>query len=449
MLYRKHFPHYSLHYFIGCLAVCLLPITHLLAQKPIVPTPGKAQSQTIFLTGGTAHLGTGQVIPNSVISFKNGKIETVADMTLVKINMNDAQVIDISGKHVYPGLIACTTTIGLVEMGSVRATRDRDEVGDLNPNVRSIVAYNTDSHVTPTLRSNGILTAQVVPQSATLSGQSSVVQLDAWNWEDAAYKTDDGMFVNFPSMLTYSWEEHRIKPNEDYQAQYAGLLRLFEEAKAYCAETQHATTNLKLKAMCRLFDGSQTLYVRANYSKDIIAAVNFSKKFNLKTVLVGGVDAWQTTDLLKDNQVPVIIQQTHQLPQREDEDVYLPSKLPKMLKDAGVLYALTVGDNWDGFWQQRNLPFQAGTAAAFGLSKEEALQAITLNAAKILGIDQTLGSIEAGKDATIVVSDGDILDMASNNITHAFVQGRAVDLDNKQKALYRRFMGKYGLTPQE
>lgn len=421
----------------------------LYAQKPIVPTPGKASDKTVYLTGATAHLGNGETIPTSVVSFKNGKIEMVADMTRVKLNTEGAEVIDISGKHIYPGLIACNTTLGLVEMAAVRATRDRDEVGDLNPNIRSIVAYNTDSHVIPTVRSNGILTAQVTPQGGTITGQSSVVQLDAWNWEDAAYKTDDAMILNFPSMVSFSWEEGKLKANEDYQKQYSELLRLFGEAKAYCGADSHTAANLKLQALCRVLDGSQKLHIRANFAKDIVAAVNFSQKIGAKIVIVGGSDAWQVTDLLKANNVPVIIHQTHALPNRDDEDVYLPSKLPKLLKDAGVLSAIAIGDNWDGFWQLRNLPFHAGTAATFGLTKEEALQSITQNAAKILGIDQTIGTLEAGKDATLIVSDGDILDMATNHITHAFIQGRPVDLDNKQKALYRRYMDKYGFQPKE
>ncbi len=333
-------------------AYCLVCTTlALYAQKPIVPTPGKASDKTVFLTGATAHLGNGEVIPNSVVSFKNGKIDLVADMTRIRLNTEGAEVIDITGKHLYPGLIACTTTLGLVEMAAVRATRDRDEVGELNPNIRSIIAYNTDSHVIPTVRSNGILLAQITPQGGLISGQSSIVQLDAWNWEDAAYKTDDALMVNFPSMVSFSWEEGRIKANEDYQQQYSDLLRLFDEAKAYCAETNHPTANLKLQAMCRAVSGGQPLYLRAHFSKDIIAAVNFAKHIGAKAVIVGGTDAWQVTDLLKANNVPVIIHQTHSLPNRDDEDVYLPSKLPKLLKDAGVLYAIAIGDNWDGVWQ--------------------------------------------------------------------------------------------------
>ncbi len=435
-----------------CLVLLLAiiePSPPLYAQKPTVPSPGQPQSKPLLLTGGTAHIGNGTVIPVSVIRIENGKITMVADMTTIRINPEGATVLDISGKHVYPGLIATNTSIGLIEIGAVRATNDRGEVGDLNPDVRALIGYNTDSHVIPTVRSNGILLAQIVPAGGFLSGLSSVVQLDAWNWEDAAYQKDNGLYMTWPATMQYNWEEGRLKPNEKYSEQYQSLLQLFSEAKAYCSETTHMPQNLKLEAMCGLFNKTAKLYVQANSTKEISEAVNFAKQYGVAPVIVGGYDAWQVSDLLKENNVPVVLQRTHQLPHREDEDVYLPSRLPKMLKDAGVLFAITVGDGWDGFWDQRNLPFEAGTAACFGLSKEEALQAITLSPAKIMGIADKTGSIETGKDANLIVSKGDVLDMAGNYIEQAFIQGRMVDLDNKQKALYRKFMQKYQLTPKQ
>lgn len=424
----------------------------LYAQPPAVPIPTPAQTKKIVLTGGTAHTATGKVIENSIIVLEGGKITAIGDARTVKPDAKDAEVFNISGKHVYPGFISAGTAIGLSEIAAVRATQDRNEVGELNPNIRSLIAYNTDSEVMPTLRSNGVLMAQVVPQGGIISGQSSVVQFDAWNWEDAAYKTDDGIWLNWSQMFTYEgwWaEQGGIKLNEKYGEQVDAVKAFFTEAKVWCQTTNHPEKNLKMEAMCGLFSGQKKLYVNVNYVKEIIDVVNFAKTFGLQLVISGGADAWQAADLLKQNNVSVIINQTHNLPNRDDDDYDLPYKLPKLLQDAGVQYCLTVGAGFDAYWQQRNLPFQAGTAAAFGLTKEQALQAITINAARILGIDKTTGSLEEGKDATLIVAEGDVLDMRSSNVQYAFIQGRQIDLDNKQKALYRKFMGKYGLMPSK
>lgn len=435
---------YKFFYFFLFLAV-----SHTaMAQTNSVPTPAEPQSQTIVLRGGTAHIGNGTVIENSIIVFEDGKITTVAEEATVKIDPTDKQVIDITGKHVYPGMIAASTAMGLMEIAAVRATRDEDEIGSLNPNVRSIISFNTDSRVVPTVRSNGILLAQVRPKGGRISGTSSIVQLDAWNWEDATYKIDDGIHLSWPNIYKFRgwWEgPGRVESNDNYNEQVTDIKDLFDQAKAYCQNDKHDETNLKLGSMCGLFDGSQKLFVHVSMIKEIIEAVNFSKKYGVKMVVVGGEDAWMATDILKNNNIPVVIKRTQSLPNRSDEDIDLPFKLPKLLQDAGVMYCITLGDGSDGFWDQRNLPFHAGQTVANGLTKEQAIAAITANPAKILGIDDKTGTLETGKDANIIVSTGDVLDMRTSKIEHAFIQGRAIDLDNKQKALYRKYMEKYGL----
>lgn len=418
------------------------------AQKPSVPTPGKQQSNITALTGGVAHIGNGEVIANSIIVFQDGKITNIGDASVVKVDGENAEVIDVQGKHIYPGFIAANTAMGLAEIGAVRATRDYEEVGLLNPNVRAIIAYNTDSRVIPTVRSNGVLLAQIVPQGNAIAGQSSVVSLDAWNWEDAAYKMDEGIHVDWPHMFTSKgwWAEPGgIEVNKKYKKHLSQIADLLLEAKAYCQNDAPESTNLKLSAMCGLFDGSKKMYIHVNFIKEIIDAVNLCKKHGIKMVVVGGRDAWMATDILKENDVAVVLNRVHRLPGRADEDTDIAFRTPKLLQDAGIDFCITVGSGWDGFWDQRNLPFHAGTAVAYGLTKEEALMAITANPAKILGIDKTVGTLEKGKDATLLVSSGDVLDMRSSRIEHAFLQGRKVDLDNKQKALYRKFMAKYGL----
>ncbi|MFI5217850.1 MAG: amidohydrolase family protein [Bacteroidia bacterium] len=408
------------------------------------PAPVLPQSKSILLINGSAHLGNGKVIENSAIGFKGGKLNLVADATLIKLQQGEYDtIINVSGKQVYPGFIAANTVLGLSEIDLVRATRDMNETGSLNPETRSIIAYNTDSKVTPTVRSNGVLLAQIVPQGGLISGQSSVVELDAWNWEDAAYKTDIGIHLNWPNMTLFKGQgaapEEDQKKNTDKALQ--DIRDLFNDAKAYSELKNPENKNLHLESMKGLFTGTKKIFVQANNVKQIIAAVNFCKEYKIKMVLVGGDDSWHATDLLKENNVPVIVGRTHSLPPRQDEDVDLPYKLPFLLQKAGVTFC----NSNEGFWQVRNLSFNAGTDVPYGLTKEEALTAITLSPAKILGIDSNVGSLEDGKDATIIVSSGDALDMRTNNIEMAFIRGKQIDLDNVQKQLYRKYVEKYGL----
>lgn len=404
--------------------------------------PAKPQQKPVAITGATAHIGNGEVIENAVITFENGKITAVMDGSTINFDPTKIDIIDATGKHVYPGLIAPNTTLGLSEVEALKQTRDFNELGSMNPNVRALIAYNTDSKVTPTVRSNGVLIAQATPQGGRISGMSSIMQLDGWNWEDAAYLPNDGIFVNWPRMFTYSgwWAEPGgIKKSEKYESQVAELKDFFLEAKAYAERKSPNPVNLKMEAMRLLFSKNRTLFINANYVKEIMAAVQFADEMGVRMVIVGGSDAHLAADLLKSKNVAVILTPLHSLPNNDDDDVALPYKRAKLLQDAGVLFCLSVGD----FWQQRNLPFQAGTAVAYGLTKEQALQAITLNTAKILSIDGSVGSLTVGKDATLIVSEGDLLDMRTSNVTHAYISGRKIDLNNKQKELYNKFTDKY------
>lgn len=424
------------------------------AQKP---TPAPIQSQRILVMNGIAHLGNGKVIQNSTIGFVNGKLTLVADATLIKLDKSKFdKIIDAQGKHIYPGLIECNSTLGITEIDLVRSTNDNYEVGEMNPNVSSLVAYNTDSRIIPTVRSNGVLLAQVIPSGGTISGQSNVMQLDAWNWQDAAYKIDEGIHVNWPRMYVYrggNAEPEDVQRNK-IQHSLNDLQLYFDEAKAYsmsgskiesfkfdAKSSKISDRNLKFEAMKGLFDKTKSLYVHCDYVKEIISAVSLAEKFGFKLVIVGGSDSYRVTDLLKSKNVAVILGRSHSLPPREDDDVALPYKLPSILAKAGILYTISV----DGSWQSRNLAFNAGTSAAYGVSKEDALMSITLNAAKILGIDSATGSLEEGKDATLIISDGDILDMRFNHVVNAFINGREISLDNIQKQLNQTYETKYGI----
>jgi imidazolonepropionase-like amidohydrolase len=422
-------------------ALLMLASLGLNAQETMHPSP--AQTKKIVISGGTLHIGNGQVIENGTLSIEKGKIKIeTAAVT------GDVERIDATGKHVYPGVIAPNTNLGLVEVSSTKSTTDFDELGDMNPSIRSIIAYNTDSKVINTLRSNGVLLAQIVPQGGLISGTSTVVQLDAWNWEDAAYVLDNGVHMTFPALINRPMQMRRRGGDSDPVK--LGLERIeqgrvfFREAKAYLQEKTHAAVNLKFEATRGLFDRTKTLYIHCDLVKEMLVAVDFAKEFNFKLVIVGGADSYMIADILAANNVAVILHEPHALPATDDDAVDQPYKTGAQLQKAGVLFTICQ-DSGDGYTQIRNLPFMAGTMSTYGLTKEEALSAITLNPAKILGIADRTGSLENGKDANIVISTGDLLDMKSSVVTHAFIQGRAINLDNKHTQLFNRYKYKYGL----
>jgi imidazolonepropionase-like amidohydrolase len=409
------------------------------AQSDIL-SPAPTQDMPIVITGATAHLGNGTKIDNAAIAFSKGKISFVgraADWS----GTDDHIMIDATGKHVYPGFISANTTLGLREIDAVNATRDEREIGMLNPNVRSIIAYNTDSDIIPTLRSNGVLMAQVCPVGGRMSGKSSIVQLDAWNWEDAAYKMDEGQHLNWPSAFSYNWRRGTFGKNKDYNKEIKAIREFLDDAKAYCSisEDKLEQANLKLESMRMCFDKKAQLYIHVNSAKEIQESVLFAEEYGMKIVIVGGVEAYKITDFLVEHQIPVILQRVTSLPNGNDVDIDMPFKKASLLEDAGVLYCFSVG----GFWRERNLPFQAGQSVAFGLDYEAAVSSLTLKTAVILGIDDRVGSLERGKDATLFISDGDALDYLGNKVGRIFIQGRDVSTENKQKALYRKYKKKY------
>lgn len=404
------------------------------SQANVYPAP--PQKAVIALTNARIHIGNGSVIETGMIVFENGKIKKVGPVE----NVEGAEVIDCRGKEIYPGLINANTNLGLNEIGAVRSTRDDYEVGNLNPDVRSVIAYNTDSKIINTVRVNGILLANVIPSGGLITGSSSVMQLDGWNWEDAVYRMDGGIHLKMPNLMRYS---SSYNPEEEAMKRLATVRQFFSDARAYLSEPKHSQINLKFESVKGLFERKQSLFIHADLERAIMEGVELSKEFGFTCVIVGGSDSWKIAPYLKENKVAVVLNSVHSLPNFRDDDVDLPYKTPHLLQQAGVLYCISDPDVQSRY---RNLPFNAGTAVAYGLTKEQALQAITLNAAIILGIDAKTGTLEAGKDANIVVSEGDILDMRTNKIVYAFIQGRNISLDNKQKQLYNRYLHKYNLN---
>lgn len=415
------------------------------AQETIYPVG--PQQGTTAITHATVHVGNGTVLNDATIVFERGKITAVGTGIAAPAN---ATIVDATGKQVYPGLILSNSYLGLKEVGNgVRGSNDLVEIGENNASIRSLVSYNTDSKIINVLRANGILLAHIAPEGEMIDGQSSVVQLDAWNYEDAAYKAHVGQFIELPSFVVrqrgrgFMRQPQASDPIKEAFAKVEKIKTFFTEARAYYEEKNHVANNLKFEAVRGLFDGKQKLYVRANEVKQMLIAIDIAKEFGFKAVIVGGSESFQIANILAANNIPVILDNQHALPNTEDDDIDQPYKLPAQLTRAGVLVSLSdMSENT----KQRNLAFNAGTAATYGLTKEEALSAITLNSAKVLGIDDITGSLEAGKDANIVISEGDLLDMRGNQVTKAFIQGRDISLDNKQKQLYERYKHKYKIN---
>lgn len=403
----------------------------------------------IALINATAHIGNGKVIANSLVVINKNKLEIVSSITGIRLNPSAYDtVIDLQGKHIYPGLINTNNVLGLHDAEAVRATKDFSEVGNINPHIRALIAYNTDNLIVPTIKTNGILYTQVTPRDGLISGSSSVMALEGWNWEDAVLKADDGIHLNFPKAVKRRFSEEEglsTSVNKNYTTELNYLTKFFEDAQAYCLTPTITEKNIRFEAMRGVFNGTSNLYLRAEKAKDIINAINFAKKFTIKKpVIVGGKESYKITSILKQNNIPVMLNRVNDLPDNADDDVDIVFRTPYLLQKDSILFCLQLEGDMEAM-QSRNLPFNAGVASAYGLTKEQALTSITGNAAKILGIDKELGTLEEGKLASLIVSDGDLLDIKTNNIILAYIAGKSVTLTNKQTELYLRYKTKYGI----
>ena len=413
---------------------------NILAQQ----TPANDQLEPISIEGAIAHLGNGKVIANSLIMFKAGKIIFVGS-AMTKI-ARIGKVIKANGKHVYPGFIAANTSLGLVEIDAVKASSDERETGFMNPHIRSLIAYNAESKIVESMRPNGVFIAQVTPRGGTISGTSSIMQLDAWNWEDASLKIDDAIHINWPSSFTRGrwWlgEDPALKPDKNYIKNITKIISYFKDAKNYLAGDK-LQKNIPFEATRGLFEGSQKLFIHASGQREITDAIHISKKLGINNiVLVNGEGADNISDLLIKNNIPIILDRPHRNPNSEDDAYDYTYTIAKSLTDKGILVSIGMEGQMERM-NTRNLPFYAGTFAAHGLGKEVALQLLTSNTAKILGIDHLVGTLEVGKDATLFISKGDALDMRGNILTDAFIQGRKISLETHQTKLWKRYSNKY------
>ncbi len=418
------------------LALAALALASAAGAHDQVPAP--EQNHPVLLKGGDLYTVAHGVLPGTDLLFEDGRITAIGPGLAPPPG---AEVIEVAGRRVYPGLIAPQTTLGLTEIEAVRATRDLIEVGEVTPEAAAHAAFNPDSELIPTVRSHGITTAQVAAQGALLRGRSFTTHLDGWTKEDSAVKLVDGLVLRWPNAAVVEawWMEEKPEEQRKRMAEERRRLRqAFEAASAYhLAKTADSTrpVDLRWEAMRPVLTGEQPVYVVANDYRQIVEAVAFAREHGLRMVLVGGREAYKLSDLLLENDVPVILDSTTSLPLREDDPYDLPYRLPSLLYEAGVRFCLSHPRSWDA----RNLPFQAGLAVAFGLPEDLALRAVTLSTAEILGIDADLGSLDVGKEATLFVSDGDVMDTLGQQVTLMFIRGRRVDLDDRQKELYRKY----------
>ena len=413
-------------------------------------TTAPAQSNPVFLVGATVHTGTGEVIENGVVSFSEGRIGLVgrADDIMPRVRLTaDTQVIDLSGKHVFAGIIGAVTMLGLDEISSVRAMRDFDEVGDATPEVRAYVAVNPDSTLIPVVRTNGVLTAGVFPTGGLIPGRASVISMDGWTNEDMAIDRDAGVIINWPSMRprTNRFDEADDEPDTGrIDERLAALDDWFDQAEAY-RKAQSPAADLRLQALTTVLPGQpegrtqNPVFINADDYDQIVAAVNWAATRELKPVVVGGRDAGLCTDLLKAHDAAVIVSGVHRFPKRADSAFDDAFTLPARLEAAGVRWCLASGAETG---HERNLIDNAAMAVAYGLPLDAGLRSITSSAAQILGVGDELGTIENGKRATLIVTDGHALEVTTT-VEHAFIDGRKIDLSNKQTELRDKYREKY------
>lgn len=407
-------------------------------------TTASAQEKTMLLKNGYLHTGNGDIIASAAIGIKNGTIVLLKNSLAYSHSVSDWDtIIDLKGKHVYPGFVAANSTLGLTEIDAVRATRDFHETGIYNPHVRSQIAYNVESEVIRTVRSNGVLLCQPTPRGGVISGTSSIMAMDGWNWEDATILANDGVHINWPNSTQRMADNRAIQEkSKDYGTQKQELYSFFEAASSYTS-TKKPEKDLRYEAMTDCFREKKRVYFHADDLQQLNDIIDFVQYFKLSApVIVGGYDAALVARKLKDAKIAVMLYRPHSLPKREEEAVNQPYSTAFKLQEEGVLFCIQNEGDMEAM-NARNLPFLAGTVHAYGLTEEQAIAAVSLNACKIIGIDKKYGSIETGKSATLFVSDGNALDMRTNNVTFALIDGKIVDLGNKQKDLYIKYKQKY------
>ena len=412
--------------------------------------PGQTPTQPILLVGATIHPITGEPIEDGQLLMDQGRIVAVAQRVEVP---QDVQRIDVTGKHVYPGLFDAYTNMGLIEINAVRATNDLSESGLLNPNVRAEVAFNPDSELIPVARSEGVLLCLTAPRGELIAGRSAILRLDGWSQQEMTLRSDVGMHIQWPNMMSANqwWIEKSTAEQIDERNERLEQLERFtvnaraydqaQSGKTHQENTRRGQTDVRYEAMQSVWNREIPLIVHANEIQQIQAAVAYAVRQRVRLVLLGGYDAPHCADLLRKHDVSVIVAGVYRLPRRRSDDFDAPFTLPERLRQAEIRFCIS-GYNRFGPSNTRNLPYHAAMAVAFGLAPQEAIKSITLYPAEILGVADQVGSLEPGKEATLIVTNGDPLE-ATTHVEKAFIEGRPVDLNNRHKRLWRKYQEKY------
>lgn len=429
-------------------SVCL--ISGLLISGSFAQSDGSQQnllgkSGTFAITNAKIVTVSGGVIENGTVLIENGKIAAIGSNVSIP---SKAEVIDGKGLFVYPGMIDSATTLGLAEIPlGANGTVDVSEVGDNNANAKAIIGINPHSSHVNVARINGVTTVLSMPTGGLISGQAAVINLWGATQAQMAVVPTFALVVNFPRIATFGIGQQQVDFNEAIRRrdqQLENLRKIFRDTENYArAKEAHSKdrtipapkTDIKLEAMIPYVRGERPVIFTAERERDIKAVAKFVEEFKLKGIILGGQEAWKAADVLTRQNIPVIYTNIFRLPVRDDDPYDYLFEAPSKMFQSGIKFAIATND---GGANVRDLPYQAGMSVAFGLPKEEALKAVTLYPAQILGIADRLGSIEVGKVANIVVTDGDILDPRTN-IKYLFINGRLMPLTSRHTELYERF----------
>ncbi|HUP65730.1 MAG TPA: amidohydrolase family protein [Thermoanaerobaculia bacterium] len=415
----------------------------LLAQSvlPSSGTPG-----TYIIRGATIHPVTSPVIPSGHLVIADGKIERLgageapAGVTGV--------VIDATGFHVYPGMIDANTNIGLIEINSVRGSVDSSEIGDFNPNARASAALNPHSELIPVTRVSGVTTVISVPEGGIISGQGAMINLSGWTPQQMVLRDAIALYVDFPRLRSGGFNaaelaEEEKKAKKGYEKQLEDLRQRIRDAQAFARAVEarapgstlpRLERDLVLESMQGVVGGRVPVVIQADYARDIREAVKFAEEAGVRMILSGGAHVQEVIDLLREKQIPVLLGPILSLPPRADDPYDLIFTNAAALHAAGIPFAIQTRDAHNA----RNLPYHAAACAAFGLPKEEALKSITINPARIFGVDDVVGSLEPGKMANLFVADGDPLEITTN-VREVFIAGERMPMDSRHTLLYEKF----------
>lgn len=403
-------------------------------------------AQTILIRGATVHTLAGEPIEDGSVLIQDGKIAGVGRRLRTP---KDATVVDAKGKHLYPGMFDAFTQVGLVEITAVGVTGDRREKGDFNPQLRSAIAVHPASEHIAVTRANGVTQTLTAMRGGVFAGRAAIINLDGWTWEEMAIESDGPLVVEWPVIRVYSESPGNNRPTsiekatDRYEKRVAEIAEWIEAARHYAlAKKAGAEVNRKLEALLPLVEGRQPMIVVANRARTIRNAVEFAAQHEVKMILAGGLEAAKEQELLLEHGIPVLLGPTQKTVPDEDDPYDELFAQPGKLSRAGVPFAITSEQHF----LSRTLPYEAANAVPFGLPKDEALKAVTLYPAQILGLGDKLGSIEEGKIANLILTDGDPLEITTE-VERVFINGKEVSTDNKQRALYEKYRRRPGTAP--